>query len=305
MKFKLSPIDNLAQLLREEVSNVLGAVQGDLQSKIEDLAIEVKEKIAQIANDKLHRTAGQYKSALKILPLDNMSFAIVLDASAAHLEEGYEAFDMKPGLLQEGSSGPMPNSKGAKGGVRTSKDGYRYRAIPMDQKIAPANPEHPLHDSVVSKGKANQQTMGSLAADLKHTLKRTGLGGISKGSDGKPLMGKIGSVTPGKNPGEVNVSMTQGNSFSADMGKSLGGSTNELNPMLSGITKFQYAQKNRNGSTTVKAAYMTFRIVSNNPKYAGKWIHPGFAGVKAFDQVHVWAEHRFEQILNEIFQNAS
>ena len=62
-----------------------------------------------------------------------------------------------------------------------------------------------------------------------------------------------------------------------------------------GINKFQYKVGNQ-----VKTAYMTFRIVSEDPAHAHKWIHPGFQGVHAFREVEKWAESELDRMITDI-----
>jgi hypothetical protein len=77
----------------------------------------------------------------------------------------------------------------------------------------------------------------------------------------------------------------------------------EVDKRTLGMTKYQYEVKNRNGGTTMKSAYMTFRIVSEDPKYAQKWIHPGFAGIHAFKDVQRWAEDTLDRMITEIIKD--
>lgn len=69
-------------------------------------------------------------------------------------------------------------------------------------------------------------------------------------------------------------------------------------PNLAGLTKYQRVYKNETtGKETVQSVYMTFRTVSETGK---TWNHPGFAGLKAFDEAEKWIEQEFENIINSL-----
>ena len=57
----------------------------------------------------------------------------------------------------------------------------------------------------------------------------------------------------------------------------------------------------KSASGKVKSAYMTFRIVSENPKFGSKWWNPGFKGVHIMEDVQRWTEEAFSRMVEEIF----
>jgi hypothetical protein len=314
MKIKLEGLDTLGQELADEISDIGDTVASKINQGIKNLAFQAQGQAAKWAATRLYRTRQQYIDSLSVRQVGPGMYAVVLAAEAAHLEEGYTSFDMKPGLLKTGNvHGVNPdqlgdynkaigaNANGTKGGIRVSKDGYRYRAIPFDHSASVAAPTHPLHDAVVQKGQDTQQTMGSLAADMKQMIKRTRLNGITKDANGNPIIGKVASVTPhGGSRNQVKVRMADGTERVTSLGQSLGGSDIQINPLLSGLTKYQYEERLRNGGTRVRTAYMTFRMVSE--KQQGKWIHPGFDGAKVFPDLQQWAESEMVKMIERYLQ---
>jgi len=323
MKFKFDADETLGKAIAAEIDRVTGMVNKLAGKVMSEVAKDSLAKARDLAASRLHRTKHTYLNALSLDKQDTTAYVLVLDASARHLEEGYGPFDMKPGLLKyklggdalvsynlsrganaDGTAAPDENGKRASfNGVRTSKDGYRYRAIPFEHSQAVASPNHPLHSSPVQKGQDSETTMGSLMADMKRLISRSGIGGITKGADGSPVLGKVASVRGIANePNSVKVTHFGGQHGSGysqvrSLGTSLGGSPLSLDSRLSGLTKYQFKDK----GGRVRAAYMTFRMVSENPKSQSKWIHPGFQpGAKIFDEIEVFAEQELVRRLEEL-----
>lgn len=66
-------------------------------------------------------------------------------------------------------------------------------------------------------------------------------------------------------------------------------------PNLDGITKFQKNYTNADtGKSTTQSIYMTWRMVSED---SDGWQHPGFSGIKAFDDAELWVAKEIDNIL--------
>lgn len=325
MKFKFDVDETLGKAILSEIDRVTGMVNRLAGKVMNEVAKDSVAKARDLAASRLHRTKHTYLNALSLDKQDTTVYVLVLDASARHLEEGYGPFDMKPGLLKykhgtdalvsynlarganaDGTAARDEHGRRASfNGVRTSKDGYRYRAIPFEHTQSVASPSHPLHNAPIQKGQADETTMGSLMADMKRLISRSGIGGITRSPDGTPAIGKVASVRGVANdPNSIKVTHFGGQHGSGysqikNLGTSLGGSPLSLDSWLSGLTKYQFKDK----SGKVRAAYMTFRMVSENPKSQGKWIHPGFQpGVRIFDEVEAFAERELVRRLEELFR---
>jgi hypothetical protein len=180
-------------------------------------------------------------------------------------------FDMKPGLLNKAT--------------KRSKLGYRYRSIPFEHKTT-GKPK---------KGSGS----GDMLSDLRRIRAAFGDKGITKTASGQDMLGKIFSVRPddlgnwnlrGAQPGvgDQNVRFANG----------------QPSQNLAGVVKYQWQQQLRNGGVRTRTSFMTFRTVSENPKYANKWRHPGFAGVKIMDELADWAAQQLPKLFEDIFSRS-
>ena len=292
---KITPSSNLAQLLSSEAFSLLGDAGEAIKQVVRDTYDQAYQYAVDQASSRLYRTKQQYLDALQRQKVSPYMYVITLDESAHHLEEGYGPFDMKQGLLKTNlnAEGLGEYNKGrGRGGIKTSKKGYRYRAIPFEQNRAVASPNHPLNNTPVGKG-ADADTMGGMAQSLKNMFSKAGHSGISKDANGNPILGKVGSITGSGNQATFRG---QGMSQSFNLGTSLGGSPNQFPAMLNNVTKYQTMVKGK-----VRSSYVVYRMVSNDPKYAGKFIHPGFEGIHLFPDIEKFAADTLEAKLKEIF----
>ena len=298
MKF----VVNASDILGKAIANAIGELDDGINKDVEDIVKDVSKqafwKLKEKAESKLYRTKDQYIQALRWAPAGNGMYVITLDATAAHLEEGYESYDMKPGLLHLGKAIPL-NAKGEPA-IKTSKKGYRYRSIPIDHNQAAAKSNHPLAN--VPQGTVGPNVQGRLRPSTymgtergtRDGFKSGSFGGTTKDRLGAPILGKVATMRP--NPNNKNQVFIKDHTTGVERAHTVG---RELHPN-SYATKFQYEQKNRNGGTTVKSAYVSFRIVSEDPAHADKWIHPGFRGIHAFPEVQAWAERTLEKRILEL-----
>ena len=302
MKFTITAEEIFGKALAGTIAELTGELSLQAEAAVKTVSKQAYEKIKEKAAGRLYRTKDQYLLAMKYEKVGNGVYAITLDSSAAHLEEGYESYDMKPGLLHLGKE--IPKGADGKDKIKVSKAGYRYRAIPFDQNQSAAKPNHPLHNniegtfgpSMVDRLRSN--TTGNTVKGTMNEFKAGGYGGLSKDSKGNMILGKVASARP--NPNNRNSVFIKDATTGIERSHTVG---SERHPNSMGATKYQYEVKNRNGGTTVKSAYVTFRIVSENPSQAGKWIHPGFKGIHAFQDVHRWAEDTLEKMLVDIIKD--
>jgi len=71
--------------------------------------------------------------------------------------------------------------------------------------------------------------------------------------------------------------------------------TKDIEGYTSGLIKVE-KQYNK----TKQSTYMTFRIVSDNSDQSD-WMHPGYAGLGAFDAAEEMLDDRMDNIINVIF----
>lgn len=235
----LSPLNQFLEGFVKEITS-------DVKKSIKALAVDSHNHIKEEAQNKLHSFREKYLESLSPPEqLDDYLWVITLSDKAEWIEMGRpEPFDMKPGLLKDG---------------KTSKDGHKYRVVPMDQAKTPTqmSPKTAGYETtMVNKVKAELKARGIPYKKLEIDPKT-----------GSPRIGKlhaldIDSFTPGK------------------------GNT----PQLHGINIYQTKQKN--GS--VKRSITTFRTVTDKPDQADKWIHPSVEAKNFFEATKIWAEKEWE-----------
>lgn len=234
-------ISSLTQFLNEFSKDIVK----DIQKGIKGLAIATQAHIKEEAQNKLHSFREKYLESLSPPEqIDDYLWVITLNENAVFIEEGRpEPYDMKPGLLKDG---------------KMSKDGHKYRVVPMNQGKTPTQ--------MSSGNKGYEQNMVNL---VKSELKKKGIPykKLELDKSGNPKLGKLHSMdidshTPGK------------------------GNT----PQLHGLNIYQTKQKD--GS--VKRSITTFRTVTDKSDQKDRWIHPPIEARDFFPQAAKWAEQEWE-----------
>lgn len=288
MKFKLDS-SGLSGDLTAKVRELLDMANAGLGDKLSDLAQSTYAKIHELASNRLNSTRQQFIDSLKMEKVAMNRYVITLDGDAEHIEKGYDSFDMKPGLL-----------RGAK---KVSKQGYRYRSIKFDHKPgATAKPSHPLFNqpvqitSTAEQRRANptipkvgRTTTGSLTGDREALAKAGGDKGITKDAYNSPILQKVSRYD--KSPYNANQYIrtdSDGMKSVVDIGRA-------VDPNVVGIAKYQYKV-----GKTVKAMWVTFRTVSENPAQKNKWIHPGYTGAHIMQDVKTWVDDEMKKIVQDM-----
>lgn len=232
--------------LTQYLENFVKEINSDVKKSIKALAIDSHNHIKEEAQNKLHSFREKYLESLgPPEQMDEYLWVITLKEDAEWIEMGRpEPYDMKPGLLKDG---------------KTSKDGHKYRIVPMNQAKTPTE---------MSPNSAGYET--SMVDKVKSELKKLGIPYKKLEVDprtGSPRIGKlhslnIDSFTPGK------------------------GNT----PQLHGINIYQTKQKD--GS--VKRSITTFRTVTDKEDQRDKWIHPAVEAKDFFKTTKEWAEKEWE-----------
>ena len=186
MKVTISIGSNLGQEVGDLIDDLTGGVSDEINEAVKTVASGALSKIKDKAAARLYRTKDQYILSLKMEAVARGYYVLTLDSAAAHLENGYASYDMKPGLLHPEKSGkPMPlNSKGDPM-IKTSKKGFRYRAIPFDQSEhnAQSMESHPKFNDTVGTfgpsmaGRLASTTNGALARSTKSLVRGAKING--------------------------------------------------------------------------------------------------------------------------------
>jgi len=291
VKINLSSPEEIAKILKDAIGDIATSADSGLDKSLESVSRQAFEKAKELAAARLNRTKQQYIDALSLEQLGPNIYAVRLDGSAAHIDRGFDSYDMKPGLLK--------NAK------KRSKRGYRYRAIPMEQSGAPAKSAHPLNSRPVQFIGRNENgqmklpmgstTQGSLSSDF-NALKKLG-NRFAKDNLPQNFTGKAWTASQdplNKNTAVFNLG--NGQQFRANLNR-------PFNPMMAGLTNVR--AQHENSPNKVRSAYITFRMVSEDPKHKGKWIHPGYNGAHILPDVQKFTEESFSRMVEAIFKDAA
>jgi hypothetical protein len=231
--------------LTQFLENFTKEVTTNLKKSVRALANDAHNHIKEEAQNKLHSFRDKYLESLSAPEqVSEYIWVITLNEKAEWIEEGRpEPFDMKPGLLKDG---------------KTSKDGHKYRVVPMNQAKSPT--QMSANNSGYEQNMVNK---------VKAELKKQGIPykKLELDKNGSPRIGKLHSL---------------------DIDSYIPGKGNT--PQLHGINIYQTKQKN--GS--VKRSITTFRTVTDKDNQKDKWIHPAVDAKNFFEQARIWAEKEFE-----------
>jgi len=242
--------------LTQFLENFKKEVIADMKKSIKGLAVDTQTHIVEEANNKLKSSRKDYLENLsQAEKIDDYLWEITLKADAQWIEQGLpNNFDMKKGLLNT-------VRPGAKGQIKTGKDGKKYRVVAFDQATMPSE-----MSSNEDKLKYQQELVKKVKSELRKReipYKKLEL----DPNTGSPRVGKL-------------------HSFDIESGIPGKGNT----PVLHGLSVYQTKDET---TGKVKRSITTFRTVKEGQD--GKWIHPGLEGKKFFDEAKKWAEDRWEK----------
>ncbi len=262
-------------------ANVEGLLHEAAKRGARELVPAVHAHILEEANKKLHSRRQAFVNAVSTKQEGEDTWLVVLDKSARWIDDGSEPHEMIDSLLS------TKNGRGK--GVRRAKDGSAYRVIPFN---------HGPGKGGTNSTPAEQTLQQTIRAALKQAdNKITGEKGIPYGKlerdqNGKPLTGLLHSLDIEHKPVKTHHGPGQGK---GPVGAVRQGPTGI--PFLQGVRIYQRETKNPNGSSSVKRAVMTFRVVSSKHKGTGRWFHPGNKPVLIFDEAYRWGQQHWETVV--------
>lgn len=276
---------NLEPLI--QVGADIKALESRLQQAAAGLAGQAHLHIIEQAQQKLHSRREMYLDAL-VHPqqVGPNIWVISLDAKANWIEDGMSPYWMGDTLLK----GP---------GVKTAKDGSRYRVIPFSHSGGPS-------------GKT--QAQNTLVDTLKDEFKQRKIpwSKIEKDSSGNPKTGLIHKFDIKDKPLRPEHSAGKPGWGKGDPGEVMQGpAATGSTPLLQGVRVYQKQMfkadgspmKTSKGNLKFSKQVMTFRVISS--KHRGKaWDHPGLEGMKFFDEAAKWTQTQWEtKMLPEILES--
>lgn len=239
-----------------------------VKQAVKDTAFAAYASIASDAQRKLGDTRQAYMAGLKFATVAPDNYLIYLDGAWPNkIEDGYSSYDMKNQLLNSNAKVKEGPNAG-KDWVKKGKKGQRYAAVPFEHNI---------------KATQGASDLAGIIKNLKATGIATGMTQkitkVYKDASGSVLTGKVATF----------------NSSPADIAQGL------TIPNLEGLTKYQSVMTDKNGKQRVRSVYMTFRTISDLSP-AGKWQHPGYSGLRAFQTAEEYVEKEIQNILNALLR---
>ena len=153
--------------LEAEVNNIKNNIQKDINDSTKTIGAAMLKKAEDLAQQHLPgKLANMYKTSLKLEQISENIVVLELDEKMLWLDKG-----RKSGFMDEL----------LKSGTKTSKDGFKYRVIPMKDKT-PSTPPTSFGENLVSDLK------NFLKSKNVRAEKNTNLEVDKKGS---PRIGKI------------------------------------------------------------------------------------------------------------------
>jgi hypothetical protein len=260
--------------LTQYLNNFAKEIAKDVEKSVKGLADGAHTKITEKAQSKLHSFRAKYLESLSPpTQIDAYSWVITLNESAAWLEKGKEAWDMKG---KEGEWGLLKNPDGRV--KKGPNQGRAYKIVPLEHGAPPS--EQASGRTLGPDGQPIGKGFEQMTTDkLKGELRKRGIptGRFNKleidPKTGSPRVGPIDPKTGQPTPYKVD-------GFSINSPYPGKGNTQILDRV--GV----YQKKNpKTGG--VERHFTTFRVAIEGD---GKWEHPAAPALNIFEEVQKWAE---------------
>mgnify|MGYP003108822861 CR=1 FL=1 len=242
-----------SDILQKAKEKVKKQIENDTKLMAKALGDGAIKHAENLANQLPNSLGNIYKESLYIEQESENIITVGIREEALWIEEGRKGGFMSE-LLKDG---------------KVSKDGSRYRVIPMEKKTS------------IKSANASSSSGTDLIDDLKGFFRSQGIRyskdrALSMDENGSPRIGRI-------------------HSFSIkDLRDSRNKSAQSLSKNLQGVSVFQ----NKNSNTgKVERSIMTFRVISDKSKSKGKWNHPGRSPERIIDETFKWVQDTYQRDL--------
>jgi hypothetical protein len=236
--------------LESDFNNIKNNIQKDINDSTKVIGAAILKKAEDLAQQHLPgKLANMYKTSLKLEQISENMVVLELDEKMLWLDKG-----RKSGFMDEL----------LKSGAKTSKDGFKYRVIPMKSQ------EKSQNTPTTSFGE-------NLVSDLKNFLKNKNIkteknNNLELDSKGSPRIGRVHSFDI-KN-------------------------IRDKKQISDNIKRISVFQNKNPKSGKIEKSIMAFRVISEKHKEKGKWFHPGTPSVKILEKVFKYSEQLWQ---TEIF----
>jgi len=252
--------------LERELNSLAPSIEAEVNQAIKDLAHAAYASIVSKAQKELSSTRQDYLKGLELTDLGDNQFLISLDGDwPNHLEDGFPSFNQTPGMLASNKTVQVGSRTGQPWVQNTKPKGKNKES----HKFARVPFEHHPHSKSAKTSNMADAIKGLTATNLQGLDQK--ITKIFRNPDGSVQEGKVAVIKP------------QG--------------TAEKN--LQGLVKYQKVYTNKDGKQTVSSVYMTYRTVSEKGR---PWIHPGFGGLKAFEEAEKNIAEQIDKIVSTLIK---
>lgn len=259
-QFTFSIKESLAKL-QKDLESLAPSIEKEIGNAIKDASYAAYASIVSQAQNKLNSTRQEYLKGLSITDIGDNSYLIELDGDVANkLEDGYSGFDMTPGML---ASQKMVEV-GSRAGHPWVQKSVPQGKMKETHKYAHVPLQRQPHSKAPGAADMAQAVREMSAVNGKGRTQK--LTSVFKDADGNAIEGKVA------------------------IGKS-------DNSKYDGLVKYQKIYQNANGKNTVQSIYINYRTVSEKGK---PWMHPGYAGIKAFQEAEKELEKNLDAIVKSL-----
>lgn len=244
--------------LEKSLENIGPAIESEINAAVKDVAYAAYASIMAKAQAELKSTRQDYIKGLEFIDLGDNNFVLNLDGDVANaIEDGYASFNMLPGMLASTKTVDVGTRSG-QSWVQQSKPKEKDK---QSHKFAhvPFERKPFSAEGTSNMAEAIQQMTAVNARGRKQKITS-----VFENESGVPLEGKVAIARSD-------------------------------NPLLDGLVKYQKTYINEStGKKTTQSVYINYRTISENGK---PWMHPGWKGLKAFEDAEKEIVKQLDQII--------
>jgi hypothetical protein len=182
-KFEIN-VDIKARELGLKIERLTKDLQDEFYQAVSNVAHGAYARIVSDAQQKLHDSRLDYLKGLEFQKLGQNSYLIELQGDYPQkLEEGYAAFDMKPGMLASDKTVEVGSRTGLPW-VQKGAEGGKFAHVPFEHKPFSKAP----------RGKDLNQILRGVKVYNRQGLKQK-ITSVFKDASGNPLEGAVAKIT--------------------------------------------------------------------------------------------------------------
>jgi hypothetical protein len=262
----------------KEIADKLGqttdAISARIKSEVGKLSISTHAFVVAFANERLtgfnrDHFFGKNNKNVRWTQVADGYWVVEIDESVRWIEEGRpQPTFMGDWLLKPGAPG-----------VKTAKDGSKFRVIPMNQT-------------------KNSQKDPILFHNIKYALQQNNIDmkKITRGSDNKPILGvvaKLGIKEKRTSYPEMHFSEPRNRQTANKLGLPETHGHHYLDNAV--VTQRKVGGK-------VKKEVVTFRVISSKHKQEGRWFYPKVEALNSIPEAYKYANEEWGKIVNSLQQ---